>query len=106
MPVVVAWIGEMLLTVVGQMAIRALVGLGVGFAVHAAASGAISTSTMQSYFAGAGPLLNWMGFFGIDTSMTIILSAWAGRVITDSVRASLAQLPATSGSSGSSGGAE
>lgn len=106
MPVFIAWVGEVLLTVVGQMAIRALFAVGIGFAVHAAASGVISTSTMRSYFAGAGPLLNWMGFFGIDTSMTIILSAWAGRMLTDSLKASLAQLPSAAASSGSSGGAE
>jgi hypothetical protein len=104
MPVLIAWIGEMLLTLVGQMALRMLIAVGVGFLARTAATGVISTSTMQSYFAGAGPLLNWMGFFGIDTSITIILSAWAGRAITDAMKAVLVQN--TSSSSSSTAGAE
>lgn len=104
MPVVIAWIGEMLLTVVGQMAIRALIALGVGFAVHAGFSGVIGTSAIQSYLGAAGQLTPWIGFLCLDKVITIILSAWAGRMLADSLKVSLAKLPAPSSSSG--GGAE
>jgi Protein of unknown function (DUF2523) len=86
MPVAIAWIGEMLLSVVGQMVLSALVSLGIGLAVNAGATGVIDSSELQSMLSNAGPLLNWVGFLGIDKAMTIILSAWAGREIVDSAK--------------------
>jgi len=86
MPVAIAWIGEMLLSVVGQMALSVLVSLGIGMAVNAGASGIIDSTGIQSMMGAAGPLLNWVGFLGIDKAMTIILSAWAGRRIVDAAK--------------------
>lgn len=93
MPVVIAWIGEMLLSVVGQMVLSALVSVGIGFAVSAGATGIIDSSGLQSMMGQAGPLLGWVGVFRIDQAMTVILSAWAGRRIVDAARAHLAALP-------------
>ena len=101
MPVLVAWIGEMLLSVVGQMALSALVSIGIGFAVSAGFSGVIDATGIQQEWAGAGPLLNWVGFFGIDKAMTIVLSAWAGRRIIDAAKVRL-----VSNKAGSSGGTQ
>lgn len=102
MPVFVAWIGEVLLSTVGQMALSALVALGIGFVANAGFSGVINSSQLQSMLGAAGPFVNWIGYFQIDTSMTIVLSAWAGRRITDAAKVHFASLPkAGSGSSGS-----
>jgi len=87
MPVFVAWIGEMLLTVVGRLVISALVSVGIGFALHATGHAALEYGPIQNMFAKAGPLLSFVGYFGLDTFMTIILSAWAGREITDAAKA-------------------
>jgi len=106
MPVLIAWIGEMLLTVVGQLAIRMLIAVGVGFLANAAFSGAISSTNIQSMLGGAGPLLNWVGYLRIDQAMTVILSAWSGRMLTNAAKVTLTSLNAASGSSGASGGGE
>src|SRR6185312_11351974 len=47
MPVVVAWIGEMLLTVVGQLVISAIVSVGIGFAMHSAGNAAVNYGPIQ-----------------------------------------------------------
>jgi hypothetical protein len=86
MPVLVAWIGEMLLSTVGQMALSALVSLGIGFAANKVASGVIDPIGIKSMLGSAGPLVDYIGWFGIDQAITIILSAWAGRKITDAAR--------------------
>lgn len=87
MPVVVAWIGEMLLTVVGQLVISALVSIGIGFAMHATGHAVASYGPIQNMLAQAGPLVGYIGFFGLDQAMTVILSAWAGREITEAAKA-------------------
>jgi len=87
MPVVVAWIGEMLLSVVGQMAISALVSLGIGFVGSKVATGVIDTIGISSMLGSAGPLVDFMGWMKIDVAVTIVLSAWAGRKITDAATA-------------------
>ena len=85
MPVVIAWIGEALLSVVGQMVLSALVALGIGLLAQTAASGLIDHSQIAAAFAASG-MTQWIGFFGIDKGMTIVLSAWAGRKIIDAAR--------------------
>ena len=87
MPIVVAWIGEMLLSVIGQMAISALVSIGIGFAGSAVASGVIDSIGISSMLGSAGPLVDFMGWMKIDVAVTIVLSAWAGRKITDAATA-------------------
>ncbi len=96
MPIVVAWIGEMLLSVVGQMALSALVAVGIGFVGSSAVSGLIDSTGIRSMLAQSGPMLDYIGWLGVDQSMTIILSAWAGRAIVDAARVHLAsKRPAT-----------
>lgn len=85
MPVVVAWIGEMLLSVVGQMVLSAFVSLGIGLLARSAASGLIDHTQIGAAFAASG-MTQWIGFFGVDKGMTIVLSAWAGRRITDAAK--------------------
>ena len=87
MPVVVAWIGEMLLTVVGQLAITALVSIGIGLSADAVGSGIIDSTPIRTAFASAGDLIPWLGFTGVDQAITIVLSALAGRAIVNSARA-------------------
>lgn len=86
MPVVVAWIGEMLLTVVGRMAISALISVGVGFALHAVGHSVGEEPEIQAMLAQAGPLAAYVGWFGLDQAITIILSAWAGREATEALK--------------------
>lgn len=90
MPVVVAWIAEALLTTIGQLAISALVSLGIGFVGSKAFSGVIDATGIRSMLAGAGPLLDYFGWMGGDVAITIVLSAWAGRMVTSALRVHLA----------------
>lgn len=78
MPVVVAWIGTMLLSVVGEMAIRALIGVGVGFATHQLVIEPVREA-ISARLGSAGVMADYIGFLGIDTAITIVLSAWIGR---------------------------
>ncbi|MBT2119859.1 DUF2523 family protein [Dyella sp. LX-1] len=87
MPIFIAWIGEMLLSVVGQMVISALVSVGIGFAASKAVSGVIDTIGISQMLGSAGPLVDYLGWFGVDQAVTIVLSAWAGRKITDAATA-------------------
>ena len=63
MPVVVAWIGEMLLSVVGQMVVSAAIALGIGFASNAVGNAVDFGSNIKSVLGGAGPLVAYLGFF-------------------------------------------
>ncbi|MHA6203491.1 DUF2523 family protein [Dyella soli] len=68
----------MLLTVGGEMLIRALVGAGVGIATYAAVVAPVKAQ-IQARFGAAGDLAQYIGFLGIDVAVTIVLSAWIGR---------------------------
>jgi hypothetical protein len=85
MPEVIAWIGEALLSVAGQFAIRMLLGLGIALATRGLASGLIDHTQIGAAFASSG-MTQWIGFFGIDKGITIVLSAWAGRALTDAAK--------------------
>jgi hypothetical protein len=50
---------------------------------------------------GAGPLLGWVGYLRIDQAMTVILSAWSGRMIVNAARVTLTSLKNTKASGGS-----
>lgn len=89
MPILVAWIGEMLLSVVGQMALSAFVAVGIGLVANAGFSGVIDSTGIQSMLGAAGPLLGWVGVLRVDQCITVILSAWAGRRITDAAKVRL-----------------
>jgi hypothetical protein len=75
------------------MALSALVACGVGFAASTVASGVIDSTGIRSMMGQGGVLLDWAGFFRVDECITIVLSAWAGRKITDAARVHLASLP-------------
>jgi hypothetical protein len=83
MPIIVSWLGGMLLSVVGQMAISALVSLGITAVASKVVPGLIDTIGIKQMLGAAGPLTDYLGWFGVDTAITIVLSAWAGRKITD-----------------------
>jgi hypothetical protein len=71
MPVVIAWIGEMLLSVVGQLAFSVLVSLGIAMVANTGASVLIDHTQIGNAFAASG-LTQWIGFFGVDKGMTIV----------------------------------
>ena len=96
MPIVVAWIGEMLISVVGQMVLSALLAVGIGFATHAAVGGLIDSSGIFNKWKVSAEMWNWVGYLRIDQDVTIMLSAWAGRALTDSAKVALAKIPARS----------
>lgn len=83
MPIIVGWIGTMLLSTVGQMALSALVSLGIGFAGSKGLGALLDYSPITTALSSAGPMLEYLGFFGVDKAMTIVLSAWSGRAIVD-----------------------
>jgi hypothetical protein len=76
----------MLLSVIGQLAISALVSIGIGFATSTVASYVNLGGNIRTVMAGAGPLYAYIGFFRIDTAITVVLSAWAGRMIVSAAR--------------------
>ena len=89
MPVVVAWIGELLLTTVGQLVLVALVSVGIGFAANGLGSAFIDNTGIGSMLASSGPMVAYIGWLGLDKAVTIILSAWAGRSIVSAARVHL-----------------
>lgn len=86
MPVIVAWIGRMLLTVVGEMAVRALIGASVGLATYKLVVAPVRQA-IATRLGGAGDLAGYVGFLGIDVAVTIILSAWIGRTAVSASKA-------------------
>jgi hypothetical protein len=86
MPVVIAWIGRLLLTVGGEILIRALIGGGIGLATYAVQVNVIRP-LIAARFAAAGPLAAYIGALGIDVFVTIILSALAGRAAVNGSKA-------------------
>ena len=86
MPIIVAWFGEMLLSTIGQLAISALVSLGIGIVGTKAVSGVLDSSGIKAMFDSAGAMSAYVGFTGVDQFITIILSAYAGRAITQAAR--------------------
>jgi hypothetical protein len=86
MPSLVSWFGRMLVTFAGQIVVSALLALGIGIATTAVVSSLGIGDNIRDMLGGAGFLYNWVGFFGMDTCITIILSAWAGRMAKDALR--------------------
>lgn len=87
MPALVAWIGEMLLSVVGRLAVTALLSVGIGLATHAVVKAANFGPRIQALLGNAGVLVDWVGFFGLDQAITIILSALAARAAVSASKA-------------------
>jgi len=89
MPVFVEWIGKMLMTYVGAMALQALVGLGVGFATYKLAVKP-AEAMVSSYLSSAGDVMvNYVGWLGIDQAITIVFSALVGRTAVGAAKAFL-----------------
>lgn len=88
MPVLIAWVGRMLATYAGELALRALIGVGLGFATYHFGVTAIK-GTITSYLNGGGQIVAYVGWLGIDKAVTIILSAWAGRLAVSAGKAAL-----------------
>jgi hypothetical protein len=86
MPVLVAWIGRLLLTVGGEILIRAFVGAGIGMATYALQVNVVRP-LIAARFAAAGPLADYIGFLGIDVAVTIVLSALAGKAAVSGSKA-------------------
>lgn len=87
MPVFVAWLAKMLVTTAGSMLISALLALGIGFTTSKVVSSLGIGDNIRAMLGQAGFLYDWVGFFGMDVVITIILSAWAGRMAKDALRA-------------------
>jgi hypothetical protein len=68
------------------MVISAMVAMGIGFLVSKGATGVIDMTDIQEKMGAAGKLADWVGFLRIDQAMTMILSAWAGREITEAAK--------------------
>lgn len=86
MPVFIAWLAKMLVTTAGYMVISALLSLGIGIATTQVVGALGIGDNIRAMMGQAGFLYNWVGFFGMDTVITIILSAWAGRMASDAMR--------------------
>lgn len=89
MPVIVGWFIGALMTSVGRLVSTALIALGLGFVASKAVGMLGFKDRIQAVMSGAGPLLDYVTYLRIDTAITIILSAWAGRMATDALRAHL-----------------
>lgn len=86
MPIVVAWIGRALLTVAGEMLIKALTGAAIGVATYTLVVNPVRQAIAER-FAAAGVMADYVGFLGIDVAVTIVLSALAGRAAINSSKA-------------------
>lgn len=93
MPVIVAWIGTMLLSVVGQMVLSALVSLGIGFATHNILPATFGDAGIRSMMGSAGVMVDYAGWLGVDQFITIIWSAWMGRRFVESTAVAFARIP-------------
>jgi hypothetical protein len=93
MPVLLVWLGSLIATSIGSWAISALLALGIGFAAQSVGAGIIDHTAIFSAFQSSSVLWNWVGYLQLDRDITIVLSAWAGRAITDHVKVHLTALP-------------
>jgi hypothetical protein len=79
-------LGRLLTSLVGEMAIRALLGTGVALATYSLVVQP-GREAIRARFAAAGPLVDYVGWLGIDVAVTIILSAWIGRTAVSASKA-------------------
>ena len=93
MPAILVWLGSLIVTNIGYWVVSLLLSLGVGLAAHAVAPGIISAVPIFAKFQASSVMWNWVGYLNIDTDITIILSAWAGRTLTDSMKVHLTAIP-------------
>jgi hypothetical protein len=76
----------MLMTVAGEFLLRGLIGAGVGVATYKFVVTPVKAQIAQR-FSAAGDLAAYIGFLGIDVAVTIILSAWVGRLAVNASKA-------------------
>lgn len=88
MPVILAWLGELVASSVGAWCISALIGAGIGFATYHVAVQPLE-GLIANQFAQAGELVNYLGWLGIDQAVTIVMSALAGRAALGAMRGHL-----------------
>lgn len=93
MPVILVWLGDLVVTQIGFWCVSAMLSLGIGIAAAKVMPGVIDHTGIFSAMQSSQVLWNWVGYLNIDTDITIILSAWAGRAITDSLKLHLAAVP-------------
>lgn len=86
MPVLVAWIGRMLLTVAGEMLIKALLGASIAVSTYELVVQPVG-QLIRDRFAAAGPMADYVGFLGMDVAVTIVLSALGARAAINSSKA-------------------
>lgn len=81
-----AALAAMLASIIGELAIRAVLALGIGFATYKTVvepvRGLISTRLHS-----AGVLADYVGWLGIDVAITIVLSAVIARAATNALKA-------------------
>lgn len=88
MPVILTWLGSLIASSIGAWVVSALISLGVGFVTYKLGV-APAESAIRGYFAGTGPMVAYIGWFGIDQAITIVFSALVGRMAVGAARAHL-----------------
>jgi Protein of unknown function (DUF2523). len=88
MPVLVAWLGELVATSIGAWCLQALIGVGVGLATYNLGIKP-AEQFIANQFAQAGDLVNYIGWLGIDEAVTIVMSALIGRAALGALRVHL-----------------
>jgi mannose/fructose/N-acetylgalactosamine-specific phosphotransferase system component IID len=76
----------MLLTYVGELAVRALVGAAVGLTTYKFVVSPVRAA-IAARFSAAGDLAGYVGYLGIDAAVTIVLSAIVGRMAVNASKA-------------------
>lgn len=92
MPIIVAWIGRMIATSIGEWLLSALLAVGIGFIANKAGVAIIDKTPIMTMFKSSG-LWNWVSYLMIDQDISIVVSAWAGRALADHIKVNLTKLP-------------
>lgn len=97
MPVIIGWLIAALATAAGELLIRAIVGAGIGFATYEVGSAAVGVvrGYIGDRFASLGEIAGYIGFLKIDVAITIVLSAWVGRMAVSAGKAFLVKKKAS-----------
>lgn len=106
LPEIMAWLGRVLLTAAGEWLVRMVVGAGLAFATNEVVTSTILPTIraeISQRFAGAGELVGYIGWFGIDKAVTIILSAWAARFAVNAAKVALVKTGGSGGGTGMTG---
>lgn len=88
MPVILAWLGELIASSIGAWCLQALIGIGVGLVTYHVAIEP-TEALIRNSFSNGGDLVNYIGWLGIDEAVTIVMSALAGRAALGALRAHL-----------------